>query len=475
MTILYISSKCLNVEAQTNFYEAEKIDGIFTKSIDGQNAHYQKARFFRRTADNKEAYCLEPFMFFDESKNYQEYDHATNLSKETWRKIVLTANFGYGYANHTEPKWYAITQFMIWQIAEPTKEFYFTSYLNGPKIEPYNNEIKEIKSLINNYETIPNINYNSSSTVGSTITLTDTNGVLNNYYIAENNGSAKIENNQLIITNIKEGQNSIIIKRKLNNDPTPAIFYYNNESQNLMTKGITGEKTLQVIINGTTNKITLTKIDEDTNTTISKGDAELAGAIYGLYNENDELIKEILINKNKQAILENLTYGKYYLKEIKAGTGYTVNKEKYPLEITKDTNNINIVLKNKVIEKEITIHKEYGSKENTTTEKDISFDIYNSKNELVDTITTDEQGNAKIILPYGKYLVKQRNTTIGYKMIDDFTIDVTESESDYYYKLYDYQIEVPDTGIKNNKVIDNLFLLSLICLIGVYFRKKYVH
>lgn len=475
MTILCINIKCLNVKAQTNFYEAEKIDGIFTKSVDGQNTHYQKARFFRRTSDNKEAYCLEPFMFFDENKNYQEYDHATNLSKETWRKIVLTANFGYGYANHTEPKWYAITQFMIWQIVEPTKEFYFTSYLNGPKIEPYNNEIKEIKSLINNYETIPNINYNSSSTVGSTITLTDTNGVLNNYYIAENNESAKIENNQLIITNIKEGKNSIIIKRKLNNDPTPAIFYYNNESQNLMTKGITGEKALQVIVNGTTNKITLTKIDEDTNTTTPKGDAELSGAIYGLYNENDELLKEILIDKNNQAILENITYGKYYLKEIKAGIGYTINNEKYPLEITKDTNNINLTLKNKVIEKEIIIHKEYGNKDNTASEKNISFDIYNSKNELVNTITTDEKGNAKITLPYGKYLVKQRNTTFGYKMIDDFIIEVTELENDYYYKLYDYQIEVPDTGIKNNKVVDNLFLLSLICITGIYFIRKYVY
>ena len=60
-------------------------------------------------------------------------------------------------------------------------------------------------------------------------------------------------------------------------------------------------------------------------------------------------------------------------------------------------------------------------------------------------------------------------------MIDDFIIEVTELENDYYYKLYDYQIEVPDTGIKNNKVVDNLFLLSLICITGIYFIRKYAY
>lgn len=474
MTILCIGIKCQDVSALTNFYEAEKIDGIFTKSVDGANTHYQKARFFRRTSDNKEAYCLEPFAFFDESKNYQEYNYATNLSNSAWQRITLIANYGYGYGNHTDPKWYAITQLMIWQVAEPTKEFYFTSYLNGPKIDAYTNEINEINNLIKDYETVPSIPFGNNSVVGSTITLTDTKQVLNNYYIENPTEDIKIENNQLIIKNIKEGKNSFIIKRKSTNESTAALFYYNGESQNLMTKGNIGEKVLQINVNGTTNKIILTKTDEDNNSTTPQGEASLTGAVYNLYNEKDELLQEIEINKNNKTIIENLNYGKYYLQEKKAGTGYTLNKDKYYFEVNMNTKEINLTLKNKVIEKEVTIHKEFGDQSNTTSEKNISFDIYNSKGELVNTITTDDFGNAKITLPYGKYTVKQRNTNYGYKMVDDFIIDVNDTNNDYYYQLYDYKIEVPDTRIKENSSIGLLIIMMLIFPSGIYLRKKYV-
>lgn len=475
MTILCISIKCQDVSALTNFYEAEKIDGIFTKSVDGVNSRYQKARFFRRTSDNKEAYCLEPFALFDENKNYQEYNYATNLSNSAWQKITLIANYGYGYGNHTDPKWYAITQLMIWQVAEPTKDFYFTSYLNGPRIEAYTDEINEINNLIKNYETIPNIKYVNNNVVGSTITLTDTNQVLNNYYIENPTDDIKIENNQLTIKNIKEGEKNFIIKRKLTNESTSAIFYYNGESQNLMTKGNIGEKALQINVNGTTNKVILTKVDEDNNSTTPKGDASLTGAIYNLYNEKDELLKEIEINKDNKTIIENLNYGNYYLQEKKAGTGYTLNKEKYYFEINKDTKEINLTLKNKVLEKEITIHKEFGNKSNTTSEKNISFDIYNSKGDLVNTITTGEDGNAKITLPYGKYTVKQRNTNYGYKMVEDFIIDVNDTNDNYYYELYDYKIEVPNTRIKESSSLSLLLIIITIFPSGLYLRKKYVN
>lgn len=473
MTILCISINCLEVEAQTSFYESEKIDGIFTKSVDGATSNYQKARVFRRTSDNKEAYCLEPFVFFDESKNYDNYDYATNLNNVAWEKIALIAHYGYGYGNHTDMKWYAITQLMIWQTAEPTKEFYFTRYLNGPKIEgAYTEEINEINNLIKDYETIPNFNYNTTHVVGKTVILTDTNKVLNNYYIDKGDDSIRIEDNKLIIEDLKEGKTSFMIKRKFENENDPAVFYYNSESQNLMTRGYIGDKILHVIVRGQPNKITLTKIDTDTNNITSQGDASLSGAIYGLYNEKDELIKKITIENDCQATIENLDYGKYYLQELTPGEGYTLNEEKYYFEVNQNTTNIDLKLKNKVIEKEITLHKEFGDTITSNTEENISFDIYNSKNELINTITTDNLGNAKITLPFGKYTIKQRNTTIGYKMVDDFTIDVNDKENDYYYKLYDYKIEVPNTRTKESTIPGYIFIIILIINIGKHLRKN---
>ncbi|MCI8547554.1 MAG: hypothetical protein HFJ38_01555, partial [Bacilli bacterium] len=120
------------------------------------------------------------------------------------------------------------------------------------------------------------------------------------------------------------------------------------------------------------------------------------------------------------------------------------------------------------IKKEITIHKEYGTKDNTIPEEGISFDIYDSNNNLIDTITTDKEGNAKIKLPYGKYKVKQRNTNTGYTKVKDFEIEVTEEEKEYEYKLYDYKIPIPNTGIKES----NSYLLFLLLIPLLYFYKK---
>lgn len=471
MTILCISIKCTTVNAET-FYEAEMVDGIYTKSVNGQTAFYQKARFFRRSSDNKEAYCLQPFARFDSSTNYSQTGYYKNLPTSSWEKMALIAHYGYGYENHIEPKWYAITQLMIWKVAEPNKDFYFTNGLNGARIEAYANEINEINHLIKNYETIPNFNYNTTKVIGTTQILNDTNHVLNNYYIASNNDNVKIENNQLIITNVKEGTQTIIIKRKLEQEKDPVIFYENANSQDLMTKGYLGEKTLSVIITGKKTTVTIVKIDQDTEKITPTGEASLIGAIYGLYDMQGNLLKTITIDKNSTASLENLDYGKYYLQEITPGIGYTLNEEKVYFELNNKTENIHLTLKNKVIEKEIILHKEYGEKENTKQEENISFDIYNNRNELIETITTDENGDARITLPYGTYTVKQKNSKNGYQMIEDFTIDVNEKNNDYYYSLYDYKIEVPNTRIKENNA--SIIITILLLTIGFTRKKKNV-
>ena len=87
ITILIVHS---NVKAaSTNFYEAEKIDSIYTKSIKNGTTHFQKSRFFRRKSDNKAAYCIEPFNFFDESASYETSINPNNIEYLT--PIILIA------------------------------------------------------------------------------------------------------------------------------------------------------------------------------------------------------------------------------------------------------------------------------------------------------------------------------------------------------------------------------------------------
>ena len=149
ITILIVHS---NVKAaSTNFYEAEKIDNIYTKSVKNGTTHFQKSRFFRRKSDNKAAYCIEPFNFFDESASYETSINPNNIDQNTWERMSLIAYYGYNYQGHTDNKWYAITQLMLWQTVDKDADFYFTDYLNGNKIEKFTNEIAEINDLVNNH------------------------------------------------------------------------------------------------------------------------------------------------------------------------------------------------------------------------------------------------------------------------------------------------------------------------------------
>ncbi len=476
---IMIGATCTNVKAET-FYEGEYIDGIYTKSIEKNgNGKYQKARFFRRASDNKEAYCIEPFATFNNTANYLNVNYGRDIDPNTWNKMALIAHYGYGYNNHTDKKWYAVAQLMIWRLAVPNADFYFTDTLNGTRTNNYEAEINEINNLVNNFETLPNISYVNTSIVGKDLVLEDSNHVLNNYKIENTYGEKiRIENNKLIYENIKEGTTSIILTRNLENEPTAALLYYTNNSQNLLVKGNIGQKRLEIKITGTSNEIKITKIDKDTNSTIPSGEGILKNAVYGLYDINDNQIQEITFDEKSTATIKNLDYGNYYLKEIKPGIGYTLNKDKITFSINQNTTTIDIKLTNKIIEKEITIHKEYGTKENIIPEEGISFNIYDKNNNLIDTITTDKEGNAKIKLPYGKYKVKQQNSSYGYSKIEDFEIEINDKETNnYFYKLYDYQIQkeitihkeygtkdntIPEEGISfdiydsNNNLIDTI-------------------
>ena len=121
-----------------------------------------------------------------------------------------------------------------------------------------------------------------------------------------------------------------------------------------------------------------------------------------------------------------------------------------------------------LIKKEIIIHKTYGDGINGNNEKDISFVIYNKKGELITTITTDNNGYAKVILPFGVYTFKQNNTTDGYTYADDFTIDI-KNEDKEEINLYDYKIKVPNTS-KNSPI----FITILVLLMSGSIVKKYI-
>lgn len=451
-----------NVHAESaTFYEAEYIDNIYMSKYQyaTKTTYFQKARFFRKHGTNEFAYCIEPFQFFQDGSSYESTFNPSNLNNSQKQRISRIAHFGYGYNGHNDIKWYAITQMMIWRIADPGSGlYYFTDTLNGNEINPYENEINEINYLVDTYDN-NSINNKSYTTYEEENLVIDGENILK--YYDSNDNRVKIHENKLIIDKLPEGDYDFTLTRNDNNYNHPIIFYQSDNSQNLIQTGNLETKTIVFHVKSYKTSITINKIDSDTKNNNPQGEANLNGAIFNIYNDKDEIIKEITIKDNK-GIIENINFGKYYIKEIKPGKGYTLNEKIYDIEISTTNPKQELNIENKVINKNIKITKLYGDNNSFYGEENIVFDIYDYNNNIIRTIITDKNGKVTFNLPYGKYKIIQKNSTKGYYQIDPFEI-IINNNIEENIELKDYKIPVPNTHTTKTNII--FYIIKILLLI----------
>ena len=468
LTIICLFFINLNANAEEiEFYEAEKIDDIYTKSVSSNETHFQKSRFFRRKSDNKAAYCIEPFNFFYEDHKYSNIKSINDIDDETLKKISLIAYYGYNYDNHTDDKWYAITQLMIWKETNKADDFYFTDRLNGDRITRFEDEMSEINNLVLNHDKLPSFSNKSIDIKLGEKYILDDNNIIDGF-IPDNN-DVTISNNKIDISKLKPGKYTIKFKKILVDRGEDILFYYNDESQNLMTLGNSYIPTFTLNINIYNPNIKIEKYDKDDSNIKNEN---LCNSSFSLFDKDMKRIKDIKLNNNCTASLTDIDLGTYYIKEIKAGEGYKLNNNIYKVELS--INDYNKILKiyNEKIKSEIKIHKDYQDNNEIHPEENVKFDIFND-NKYINTVTTDLNGNANITLDYGKYTFKQVTSKDGYNYVDDFNVLINEkSDKEIKYNLVDYKIPVPDTHSDNNSIYI-LYLLFFI-LSGIYVKEKIV-
>ena len=467
VTILCLFLISNNVKAEEKFYEGEYIDGIYTRSVYVKNlsTHFQKARFFRRVSDNKEAYCIEPFAFFDENAGYESSINPESISSDKWKRMSLIVHYGYGYKNHTDSKWYAITQLLIWRESTSSGAFYFTDTLNGNKVDIFQDEINEIYNLVNEHEKIPSIAGKTFNLKKGENYIYDENDSLK--YFKNVDGVLNIDGNKLNISNLEEGSYTFTFERDNGYNDDPAIFYYSPNSQNIMTSGYIDKDKFNITINIFDTEVNINKIDQDTGTNRSSGNGRLCEAKFNLYDSDSNLITELELDENCNVKVKNLDLGKYYIKETKAGEGYLIDDNTYEIDLTLDNTKINLQLSNKIIEKDIVLHKEYGTNTDKSDEKDVIFDIYSGEN-YIDTIVTNDIGVAEVKLPYGEYEFRQVTSKEGYKHVDNFNIKV-EDDKPETFELLDYKINVPDT--RDNSSTTSILQFILFILMVLYVKR----
>ena len=449
--ITFIILSFINVKdtyATSAFYQGEQIPNIYLNKYNPSDKliYYHPARIIRQQGTNNIAYCLEPFTDLNDSNSYHETT-APNAYNETQTEYLnLIAHFGYGYENHTDPKWYAITQILIWKVTNPTSKYYYTSSPNGEKIT-FTTEENEIYSLVENYRKNTEFNNKTYTIVSnSRFTKTDQNRALPNYKATD--PSIEIYDYLIQTPILTTGTYEITLEKQSIKHNNPILFYQSDTNQDVITLGDPPKQYNKFTINVIDTKVVINKLDYDTNSSIPSGTATLEGTVLSLYR-NNSFVKDITLDKTGTITLNNLSFGSYYLKEKTPGQGYTLNNDKY--NFTLDENNYNkiINIKNKVIKGKLIINKEYGNNNSFKPEPNISFNIYDENNILIETIITDEEGHAEITLPYGKYTIAQLTTTEGYQKVEPITFEITKNNEVIEKTLKNYKINVPNTSKKS--------------------------
>lgn len=430
-------------------FSATVYDNFYIKKLHSDGSgKYKKLAKITRNSDGHFVYCVQPWIDLAESDEYDinssNQAEILGVSSDTWKRISQIAYYGYGYGNHTDERWYGITQLMIWQTVDPTGSFYFTKTLNGVEDNTYDWMKNEIENLISNHYITPNFNVdNVTIHIGEGISLQDYNDVLNNFELVQNNNNAtiSISENKLNITGIQNGSIAITLKKNYDSnflDTTPFLYNHVN-AQSIISRGRPDPVTINLNINVVGAKVNVEKLDSKTLLPIPRGDGTFKNATYGIYTETDEKVGQVTIQDNSIGTSDYLPkLGRYYLKEEKSSLGYQLDTTKYYFEITADNLNPTVKVYETAIEREVEIFKVFadGSTTILTAEPNITFEFYLKSNmELYETATTNEKGRMSVTLPYGVYIVKQVNTTPNYEKVQDFEITIDNSSNDPITKI----------------------------------------
>lgn len=191
-------------------------------------------------------------------------------------------------------------------------------------------------------------------------------------------------------------------------------------------------------------------------------DATYANAEYGVYARSDILASDnktvrykkdsevatIITDATGYGCAKKLPVGEYYVKEKNPPKGFELNKDSTNITLNKDQL---ITVYETPVKGKLQIHKTYDN--DKKAESGAVFEIYDSKNQLVDTITTGSDGMATSKeLPYGSYRLHQTKGTDGFSKIPDM-IKVIDGSIKTYQIEANNPREAAAISISKTKVI----------------------
>ena len=229
-------------------------------------------------------------------------------------------------------------------------------------------------------------------------------------------------------------------------------------SGDIIYKDITSEETPQ------TGVIRLTKQDKESGGKPS-GEGSLEGAEYEVYDASGKKVDTLTTDESGKAQSKKLPLGTYTVKEVEASVGFTKDTATHSVTLAGNTSNAATVYADITSQEPpqkgvIRLEKsdsETGSNtaQGGATLNGAIYEIKNSSNQVVATLTTDEQGKAESAkLPLGTYTVKEKTASAGY-LVDGqtYTVKLTSENrtSTVFYKTVKSTEDVIRGGVAVEK------------------------
>ena len=425
------------------------------------------ALYHMKYADGAVAYCIEPGVHSDDSGSYREGSSASwyNLPASVQSGIALAMSLGYPSVDYgTAPgdnntstiikaqKW-AATQTVIWELICKYRSAYsyedwgaspFYNCVSKSRYPTYDLWYDKLTAAMQAATMIPSfsaftprwcdtIELRRNAAGSYTATVTDDNEVLGDYNFAANSGSGITftrKGNTLTITATAAVAKTLTTEKTYSatgsayeiNPDRAVVCWYDRFGRYQALAGYTG-----VGRDPVKAYIKIKAVEEKGGLTINKVDAEtgksLAGVTYRLYDNAGKKVADAITGADGKAVFKDLPQGKYSYQEIRAPSGYVVDKTKYQITISATALNITAKRTNARAKGSLTINKVDADTGKALA--GVTYRLYNSAGKKVADAITGADGKAVFKdLPQGKYSYQEIRAPSGY-VVDSTKYQIT--------------------------------------------------
>ncbi len=210
-------------------------------------------------------------------------------------------------------------------------------------------------------------------------------------------------------------------------------------------------------------QIRVIKVDLDNN------EVKLKGVKFNVLNEQNEIVDTLITDENGEAISKRLPINQQYkLQESETLENYVLN-EKEEIVTLNPAETTTVTIENEKIKGYIQITKtssdynKYSQLEKGAPLANVSFEVYDMEDNLIDTITTNEKGIAvtKEILK-GKYKIKEITSAKYYLLNENiYDVEIVKDQEivnvDITNDNVDIAVEIQKNGFIETQSKDNIF------------------